>query len=44
MTTAEKQAYKARVRDLIAQGIDKVIAEVMAKAEIECGLIKPVVY
>ena len=44
MTTAEKKAYNARVKDLIAQGIDNELAKVMAKAEIECGLIRPVVF
>lgn len=43
MTTAERKAIKARTNDLIAQGIDKEIANVMAKAEFETGLIKTVV-
>jgi hypothetical protein len=43
MTAAEKKAIKARANDLIAQGISKEIAEVMAKAEFETGLIKVVV-
>lgn len=43
MTAAEKKAIKARINDLIAQGIDKEIAKVMAKAELETGLIKVVV-
>lgn len=43
MTTAEKKAIKARTNDLIAQGIDKEIAKVMAKVEFETGLIKVVV-
>lgn len=43
MTKAEKEAYKARVKDLIAQGVDKEIAKVMAKVEIETGIIRPVV-
>ena len=43
MTAAEKKAIKARTNDLIAQGIDKEIAKVMAKAELETGLIKVVV-
>lgn len=43
MTTAERKAIKARANDLIAQGIDKEIANVMAKAEFETGLIKVVV-
>lgn len=43
MTKAEKTAVKARTKDLIEQGIDRTIAEVMARAELEAGLIKPVV-
>jgi hypothetical protein len=43
MTTAERKAIKARTNDLIAQGIDKEIAKVMAKVEFETGLIKVVV-
>lgn len=43
MTKAEKEAKKAYKNDLIAQGIDKAVAEAMAKAFLECGIIKPVV-
>lgn len=43
MTKAEKTAIKARANELIAQGIDRQLAQVMAKAEFECGIIKPVV-
>lgn len=43
MSKAEREAIKARVKDLIAQGIDKEIAQVMAKAEFDCELIKVVV-
>lgn len=43
MTKAERNAVKARTNDLIKQGIDKTIDEVMAKAEFAAGLIKPVV-
>lgn len=43
MTKAEKTAVKARTNDLVKQGIDKELAKVMAKAEFDCGLIKPVV-
>lgn len=43
MTKAEKRAYEARKNDLMKQGIDKMVAEVMAKVELEYGLIKPVV-
>ena len=44
MTKAERKAYNARVKDLIKEGIEKELAKVMAKAELECGLIRPVVY
>lgn len=43
MSKSEINAVKARTKDLIEQGIDKVIAEVMAKAELETGLIRTVV-
>ena len=43
MTDSEKRAKKAYKEDLIKQGIDKELAEVMAKTFIECGIIKPVV-
>lgn len=43
MTKAEKEAMKAYKNDLIAQGVDKVIAEVMAKTFLEYQIIKPVV-
>ena len=43
MTKAEKKAYTARVNDLMKQGIDKEMAKVMAKVELETRLIKPVV-
>ena len=43
MTKAEQRAIKARERDLIAQGVDEEIAHVMAKVELETGLIKVVV-
>lgn len=44
MKKAENKAYKERVKDLIAQGIEKEIAEVMAKVEVEYKLTRPVVY
>ena len=44
MSKAEKEAYKARVKDLVAQGIEKEIAAVMAEVEIKYEIIKPVVY
>lgn len=43
MTTAEKKAIKARTNDLIAEGIEKELAKVMARAEFDCGLINVVV-
>ena len=43
MTKAEKKALEARIADLIAEGVDKEIAKVMAKVEIEYQIIKPVV-
>ena len=43
MTAAEKKAVKARVEDLVKQGVDRKIAEVMAKVEIEYGIINTVV-
>lgn len=43
MTTAEKKAIKARTNDLIKKGIEKELAAVMAKVELETGLIKVVV-
>lgn len=43
MTKAEKIAVKARTEELIKDGVDKEIAQVMAKAELETGLIKVVV-
>ncbi len=43
MTKAERNAYKARVKDLTEQGIEKTIAEAMAHAELVTGIIRPVV-
>ena len=43
MAKAEREAKKAYKADLVKQGIDKEIAEAMAKAFLEYGLIKPVV-
>ena len=43
MTKAEKKAITSRTQDLIKQGVEKEIAEVMARAEFDCGLIRPVV-
>ena len=44
MTNAERETKKAYKEDLIKQGIDKELAEVMAKTFLEYGIIKPVVY
>lgn len=43
MTKAEREAKKAYKADLIKQGIDKELAEVMAKTFVSYGIIKPVV-
>ncbi len=43
MTKAERKAIESRAKDLMAEGIEKELAKVMAKAEFECGLILPVV-
>lgn len=43
MTKAEKRAVEARAKDLIKAGVEKELAKVMAKAEFDCGLIRPVV-
>lgn len=43
MTVAEKRAKKAYKEDLIKQGIDKELAETMAKTFIEYQIVRPVV-
>lgn len=43
MTVAEKRAKKACKEDLIKQGIDKELAEIMAKTFIEYQIVRPVV-
>lgn len=43
MTVAEKRAKKAYKEDLIKQGIDKELAEIMAKTFVEYQIIRPVV-
>lgn len=43
MTVAEKRAKKAYKEDLIKQGIDKELAEIMAKTFIEYQIVRPVV-
>lgn len=43
MAVAEKRAKKAYKEDLIKQGIDKELAEIMAKTFIEYQIVRPVV-
>lgn len=43
MTVAEKRAKKVYKEDLIKQGIDKELAEIMAKTFIEYQIVRPVV-
>lgn len=43
MTKAERKAIESRTKDLINEGVDPEIAKVMAKVELETGLIKVVV-
>lgn len=43
MTVAEKRAKKAYKEDLIKQGIDKELAEIMAETFIEYQIVRPVV-
>lgn len=43
MTVAEKRAKKAYKEDLIKQGIDKELAEIMAKTFVEYRIVRPVV-
>lgn len=43
MTRVEREAMKAYERDLVKQGIDKQVAEVMAKSFVEAEIIRPVV-
>ena len=43
MTKAQREAKRAYKQDLIKQGIDKEIAEVMASVFIEYGIIKLVI-
>ena len=38
MTSRQKEMIKARIRDLVKQGIDKELAKIMATAEIENGI------
>ena len=43
MTKAERSAINAYKKNLIANGVDKEMAVIMAKSFFECGLISPVV-
>lgn len=43
MTKAEREAKQAYKKSLMEQGIDKELADVMAKTFIEYRIIKPVV-
>lgn len=43
MTKAQKNAMNAYKKDLIAQGVDKETAAIMAKVFVEYGIINPVV-
>ncbi|WP_181824102.1 hypothetical protein [Blautia obeum] len=43
MTVAEKRAKKAYKEDLIKQGINKELAEIMAKTFVEYQIVRPVV-
>lgn len=43
MTVAEKRAKKAYKEDLIKQGTDKELAEIMAKTFVEYQIVRPVV-
>ena len=43
MTNAERIAINAYKKDLIANGVEKEMASIMAKAFFECGLISTVV-
>ena len=42
MTVAEKKAKKAYKENLISQGIDKDLAEIMAKTFVDYEIVKPV--
>ena len=35
MTKAEKKAFNARVKEMVADGVDREMAETLAKVEIE---------
>lgn len=38
MNYTQKEMLKARIRDLVKQGVDKELAKIMATAEIENGI------
>ena len=38
MTKIQKEMIKSRIRDLVRQGVDKELAKIMAKVEIENGI------
>ena len=44
MSKAEKEAYKAFLKDLLKQDVDLETAKVIAKTFVEYKLIKPIVY
>lgn len=43
MTKGQREAKRMYKQDLIKQGIDKEMAETMAKVFVEYGIVKPVV-
>lgn len=43
MTKAERNAIKAAAKDLINEGVNKELAEIMAKAFFDSKLITPIV-
>ena len=43
MTKAERKAVEGRVKDLVKQGVEKELARVMAKAELDAKVISVVV-
>lgn len=43
LTKAEREAKKVYKKDLIEQGVDKEMAEILAQTFVEYGIVKPVV-
>jgi len=43
MTKAERKVFNERVKEMVAQGVDKEMAKILARVEVEYGIIKPVV-